>query len=314
MIDRRLFVGGVLGFSGLALSGCKGNKGTVTFASPTPVWWNAVPLIADKDGFLEKTALNVMSFNVTTGVDSRKAVVEGNAQLGIAATNAISTATDEQLKNIQILGSITQTSATVSVISRKPLSEITKTVIGYVAGTISEFYLIAYLRSVDQLEAYTSGSLKLVKLPPSNLVTAFMQGDIDTVVPWEPFGEQIRMLATDARQKIEIHRKLDLYKQQIYLIARRDVDSEIQTRMKKAMLDTCNYMTNNRPKIAATLESYFDFKKGFIGDSEIWDAVNYKFIDDKGVILEALQSDLQLAKLAGVAQVTNPTSLQSVIE
>ena len=264
--------------------------------------------------FYRKHGLDVMSFDVPTGVKSREAVVQGSAKLGIAAANAISTATDEQLAKIKILGSITQTSATVSIISREPIAQLdlNKATIGYVPGTISEFYLVAYLRSIGQLERYTSQSLKLIKLPPTSLITAFMEGDVTTVVPWEPFGEQIRILAADKKLEIDIFRQQELYRQQIYLISRRDAPAKVQDGIKRALKDSCDYIEKNRKSVAKKLEDDFKFKSGFLSNSDIWKSVSFKFIDDMNNIMSTLSGDLELAEIAEVAQIKDKNTLASL--
>src|SRR4051794_6394475 len=125
-----------------SLTGCDIDKTDVTFANPTPVWWNAVPIIAERHGFYASEKVNVVGFEVPNGVRSKQAIVDGNAQMGVASPNAIPTSTDLQLEKLRILASITQSNSTIALVSRKPVSEILNSRIGYVKGAISEFYLI----------------------------------------------------------------------------------------------------------------------------------------------------------------------------
>jgi len=310
MVTRRESVR-LLGAAGLvhALGACSpaSNKTDhpVTFASPAPVWWNAVPLIAEKHALYEGEHVKVDSFNVATGVKAKEAIVAGNAQIGVASPNAFSITTDRDLAKLRILGSITQSSSTVAIISRRPISEITRTRIGYVKGAISEFYLIAHLINTGQIDDYVSKKITLVALPPPGLLTAFEHGDIDSVSAWEPFASQIEALAKRRGEKVDVLRDPSLYIQHIFAVASEDALKTSRAsvdRVVTALRKACEYIEANRPTVGNELERFFQFPAGFLTGGSVWPTVSFKYNRDREVILAALRRDLELAQHARTAQ------------
>lgn len=301
MLDRRqiVFGGGLAATSLVFLSAC-GGETDVTFANPAPVWWNAVPLIAAERGFYAREGVNVLGFDVPTGVRSKQAIVDGNAQMGVASPNAISTSTDADLRHLKILATLTQSNSTVAILTRGAAADILNSRIGYVRGAISEFYLIAHLIKSGNLAAYRNHSLTLVDLPPPSLVTAFAHGDIDTAVAWEPFASQILQLPSD--RPITAIRDDSLYTQHIFALAHPALSPDLRGRVVTALSKSSEYITQNRAAVAADLERYFRFPARFLSGSDVWDKVNFRFSREKTPILAALNRDLVLAQEAGVAR------------
>jgi hypothetical protein len=305
--------GAALGFLTVPLAACVDGASTITFANPAPVWWNAVPLVAAQRGFYSAEGVTVLGFDVPTGVASKQAIIDGNAVMGVAAPNAISTSTDAELNRLKILGTLTQSANTIAILTRGLASNFLESRIGYVRGTVSEFYLIAYLAKIGQLERYHNGRLDLVNLPPPNLVTAFERRDIDTAVAWEPFGSQIQMLAS-SRGRIEIIRDETLYTQHIFALASSDLEHGVRDRVITALRKTAEFITANRPTVAADLERYFRFPSGFLSRGAIWPNVHFRFSQDRAPILQALNRDLDLAREAGVARSGGGPSFAALLD
>ena len=160
----------------LALAGCGKKKPALTFATSSPVWWNPVPIIAERRGALKDKGFDLKSLALENGAAVRQAVAAGRAQMGVASTSAFTTASDTELQAVRILASITRTSAMVSLLSRiADPSQMIRGRIGYTPGTISEFYLIAYLQKSLQIDLYARRELMLVSLDPAALVAAFQR-------------------------------------------------------------------------------------------------------------------------------------------
>jgi ABC-type nitrate/sulfonate/bicarbonate transport system substrate-binding protein len=285
-------------------AGCT-QKNAVTFANPSPVWWNAVPLIAARHGFYDAENVQVLGFDVPTGVRSKQAIVDGNAAMGVASPNAISTSTDAALGALRILASITQSNSTVAIIIRAG-HDLLNSRIGYVQGATSEFYLLAYLIQTGQLDAYRLGGngrrrLDLVNLAPPNLVTAFANRDIDVAVAWEPFASQIEMSAQGA-DPVRVIRDESLYTQHIFALSDRQIGPDPRQRVLKALRRAAEHISSNRAAVGAELEQFFQFPEGFLTRRPVWDKVNFRFSQNRDEVLAALNRDWNLAKGCGVAQ------------
>ena len=310
MISRRdgirLLGLGAIGASGLL--GCTRQPAAatqITFASPAPVWWNAVPLIAQSHHLY--SGVEVRTFDVPTGVRSKEAIVSGNAESGVASPNAFSATTDTDLAKLKVLASITRSSSTVSIISRRPITELAQTRIGIVQGAISEFYLIAHLIQTNQLDAYRTNRIVRVSLPPPGLVSAFANRDVDSVSAWEPFASQIIAVARDRDEEVHILRDPNLYTQHILALASTDALNSNAAGVQgllTGLREACTYIEENRPAVATELEQFFSFPSGFISEGEIWRDVAFDYNTDRSAIRAALLRDLELARLAGVAQAT----------
>lgn len=315
MHDRREVILGTTALAtGLAfgLGGCETHSTGVTFAAPTPVWWNAVPLIASSGGFYSRAGITVLEFDVPTGVRSKQAIVDGNAQMGVAATNAISTSTDAELRNLRILASITQARGTVAIVSHVPAVQLQHSSIGYVKGTISEFHLISFLMKQGNLGRYRANGLRLMNLSPPNLVTAFANGEVDAVVAWEPFASQAGMQSRGGRKPLTL-RDDSLYAQQIFLLASVHAAEESRNKVLGAIRDTCSYIQNNRREVAADLERRFKFPTGFLVNGPVWPNVRFAFQQDKEAIRQALNVDRALAREAGVAGNTGGPAVDTLL-
>lgn len=307
MLERRavLLGMGLVGFgAAFPLVGCSGAdpKSTVTFANPTPVWWNAVPLIAASRNLYEAEGVDVRAFDVPTGVKSKEAIVDGNAMMGVCSPNAISITQDDQLAGLRVLGSIMQSSSTVAIVAREPLSRLTALKIGYVPGATSEFYLIAFLQKAGLLNMYREGRLALTALSPPGLTIALAKKDVDAIVAWEPFATQGEAALREAGEPVFIDRDETLYTQHILVLAREGTDETASGKVLSALQHACKEISADRALAAAELEKFFKFPAGYLAESAVWDKVAFNFLADRDVILAALSRDLELAKIAGIAK------------
>ena len=309
MLERRSVLIGMssLGLgAAISLGGCgKADPGsTISFANPSPVWWNAVPLIAGRRKLYNAEAVTVQSFDVPTGVKSKDAIVDGNAIMGVCSPNAISTTADNQLQRLRILGSVMQSSSTVAIVSRRPLEELTTLRIGYVQGAISEFYLIAYLQKAGLLDNYREKRLKLTRLTPPVLTTALNKGDVDAIVAWEPFATQGEAALRQRSEPVFVIRDDALYTQHILILARDTADPVASRKVVRALKRACDEISANRNAAAEELENYFHFPAGYLSKSPVWKKVAFNFVTDSAVIRAALDRDLELAAIAGIAKAT----------
>jgi ABC-type nitrate/sulfonate/bicarbonate transport system substrate-binding protein len=292
------------------LDACSNNG--ITFASPTPVWWNAVPLIAQRHHCYEAEHVTVAEFEVPNGVRSKQAIAEGNADMGVASANAISTSTDSELMRLKILASITQSRSTLAIMSHAGADPLVGR-IGYAKGTISEFYLIAYLLKIGKIDLYRQKRLQLINLPPPNLVTAFVRGDIDTAVTWEPFASQISRSFRPPQAVSEI-RDEGLYAQHIFALSSTTTDVSKRNAVLKGLKRASDYINQHRTDVASELEHFFKFPPGFLLHSRAWQEVSFSFSTDHQLIVSGLEQDLALAREAGVAKTAGGQSFAHLLD
>jgi len=319
----------------LAVAGCNKKPPAFTFAVSSPVWWNPVPIVAERRAALKNKGFDLKTLSLESGAKVRQAVASGATAMGVASTNAFTTASDAELQNLRILASITHTSAMVAILARiaEP-GELMKGRIGYTPGTMSELYLIAFLQKSLQIELYSRKELLLVPLDPPGIVAAFQRGDIDVAVTWEPYASQIaagtvfmtpsisNVGQTDgegadavagppaapvsAQAPAEI-RDQSLYAQNIFVFAS---TSALQT--QKPQVDaalaglkaTCEWIGANRIQAARELEAVFRDQRISIAANPLWNTVAVEFNPSQTMIHEALLRDHQLGVLAGIGRAT----------
>ena len=284
------------------LTGCIREE-TVAFASPSPVWWNAVPVITALRGAFKRDPKGIRNFDVSTGVASKEAVVQGNADVGVCAANALATSSKEQLSKLAVLACITRSSGTVSMIAEGKRLDLPRSKIGYVKGTISEFYLISYLRQQKQLALYNKLDLKA--LPPFGVPPAFDKKDINVALPWEPFAETLIRACKKMNREILVIRDPTLYEQQILLVASQKALAEKRPRVEKfarLIQGTCAEIEGQRGDAASDLEKFFKFERGFISESDAWKQTSFYYVTDKKVIEKGLHQDFELAAIGGISQ------------
>lgn len=307
--------GSLLPAATVGLIGCQHPLYELVFANPAAVWWNAVPLLTSIRTKFNAKTFTIRSFDVPTGVKSKEAVIDGNADVGVCAANALATSTPQQLSQLVVLASITQSTGTVSLIAEGDHVDLEHSVIGYVKGTISEFYLISYLRQQNLLPLYSH--LQFKALPPVGVPTAFDRHDVRVAIPWEPFAETLILACHKSGRRITVVRDSRLYNQNILVVAARKALASKRTQLNEfsqIMKKTCDDIESNRAGTSRDLEKYFKFDSGFIGNSDPWSLTHYRYITDRGPIEEALEQDRTLAVIANLNQGNSSNDLRGLLD
>ncbi|MEK7509585.1 MAG: hypothetical protein AAB605_02630 [Patescibacteria group bacterium] len=166
---------------------------TLRFAEGSGVWWSDTQSrLARERDLYAKHNLQVVSFSVATGLESKNAVVQGNADVGIVASAPLVNSASKN-EEVIVLGSYMQSSELLSLVARERVYDRWwEQPIGYVPGTISEFYLFSYLKAKGLEDLYLSKKLNLVALTPSGIPTTFAKEDVGVAVIWEPFASQMK--------------------------------------------------------------------------------------------------------------------------
>jgi len=299
------------------LYGCSDTKreqekrDNLLFADAGTVWWTAPTIIARTHDLYSEEGLSVRAFDVTTGLASKNAVISGNADIGLVASTPLAIAASKKEKII-VLGSYIESSSLLAVISRiseikkNDLSHIKENLkrslnVGYVPQTISEFYLLQFLKSRNIINI--KNDFTKLALPPPSISIAFQKKDVNTVVIWEPFATQIvNPLKESAEEKLTVIRD-PLYTLRLYLITRPDVWNKKRTAVEKfvkAVMRAGEEIEKNQPAIRKEIEHYFNYPDGWL--EERWKDIDFSFKTDVETMKELILQDAQLAIESGILE------------
>jgi ABC-type nitrate/sulfonate/bicarbonate transport system substrate-binding protein len=165
----------------------KSPKYTVTIAvSKTPL---STPFYVAKaiDAF-DKTCVNVEFDEVIGGQKAFAKVINGEADFGTSSDSVIAF---QSLANRTFVthAMFVQSNNDVKLITR-PSANIDTAIelkgkrIGVTKGTASEYFLSTLLA----LEGLTTENVQLQHYKPDELVNAYIQNEVDAIVPWEPYA------------------------------------------------------------------------------------------------------------------------------
>jgi NitT/TauT family transport system substrate-binding protein len=192
MAMRRLSCLAVLLLFGLlAASGCQPNGERESRKSPIKVSlalaiapYSGLIAIADARGFFRECGLEVSAMTYRSGLEAVEALITGEAQMATAADLVMATKVldDPSLRAIASIG----TSAGSEIVARKdrniqkPL-DLKGKKIGFSPGTISEYYLDVFLLA----NTISSQEVNAVSIPPSGIVDAIVNGEVDAISSWD---------------------------------------------------------------------------------------------------------------------------------
>jgi len=157
---------------------------TITYAMPITV--AAIPsYVALKKGFWEEEGLQVQPQMFSAGRLALDALLGGNAEvMSVSETPLVHAIL--QGNDIAIVATVTEHHETKIIARvdrgiREPRDLIGKR-IATLPGTNSDYFLSVFLKK------HTIGldQVRIVNMPPPDMVTAFVQGSIDAYAAWEP--------------------------------------------------------------------------------------------------------------------------------
>jgi len=301
----RLRMSLVLIFAGLFLWGCGEDTESVDIAEAGTVWWNAPMFVAHEFYGSEDIALNVNAFNVPTGLDSKNAVVNGNADFGVVASTPLVNAALKEEK-IYVLGSYMRSDKLVGLIKPqgKNWEEVAGGDIYYTKGTISEFYMHKYLESTQN--STVGNGLNLINVGPPGITAALAnrEGDekIAAAFGFEPF---LAFANAELESPHEIDRDAG-YVLQSYIItsvATYEERPDAVERFVKAFALASEAITEGKPdgsseEWPAAIAAKLGIDEAAFKD--LWDDVDFTFTRDADQIEAVLMEEFRLAQRAGV--------------
>ena len=196
-----------IGFAGLTHRADAQGMTEVTFIVVNNLF-STPAFVAVENGYWTKQGLNVKIKLTSSGRQVTQSLQAGEAQFGHAAlstTTASARASGNMLKGVMPYYNASDHIAKAggrAIIARKdrgidpgnPKSMEGKK-IGYLKGSTNDVYLRAWFKR-EKLDITKS---ELVNVPVENMPITLVQGQVDAVVPWEPYTAQaVRELGTNA--------------------------------------------------------------------------------------------------------------------
>lgn len=294
-----LFIIGVFGAIYFQMGGeSKSPDRQITLAEPGSVWWNAPILVAGPDQFYEDAGVDVTRFEVTTGLASKNAVVQENADVGVSASTPLVVAASRD-EDLLVLGRYMLSTSLLGIITQD--QEINwKEKIGYVPATISELYLIAYLEKNNLLDLYTKKELNLVGFRPTGLKPAFVRKDVQSVVGFEPFISQI-LDAAESGNKFNLVKDEAIFSHAGFILTRRDVWEKKKDDVEaflSAIKAVSTQISQNEKEFQSKIEELFDYEKGWLDDT--FQKVDFSYSDKLVDVKPILEREAELAVRAGI--------------
>jgi ABC-type nitrate/sulfonate/bicarbonate transport system substrate-binding protein len=162
---------------------------------------NNVPMmVAAENGYWSELGLDVSVQVLDSGSQIARALLSGAADIGAgAATSAIplSRAAGNQLtlvgpyhNNPMVVNGVERAALIASSragITKDNPEKLAGKSIGVSVGSTSESYLRGYLKTVN----LTMADVRVVNLAVPDMSVALQQGNVDAVVPWEPYVSEI---------------------------------------------------------------------------------------------------------------------------
>jgi sulfonate transport system substrate-binding protein len=164
-------------------------KPTVTVAvSKTPL--SAPFYIAEAQGFFNDTCVNVVLNEVNGGKKSFEQVMQSKADFGTSSDSVI--AFKGLVRNDFVnLATFVSSDNDVKLIMRgndnaDKSSPLMGKIIGVTKGAAGDYFLSTYLA----LESVDPETITVIDLAVDHLVPALISGQVDAIVPWEPYAYQ----------------------------------------------------------------------------------------------------------------------------
>lgn len=293
----------------------------LTFADASTVWWTAPTIIAKTENLYKKRGLAVKAFDVTTGLESKNAVLNGKADVGLVASTplAIGAVRNEQ---ILVLGIYVASKNLITLLSevnidgspcvknnKKCAALIDQLTTVYVPGTISEFYFLEYLKKHNLMSFWDKIKLHSLKVNPPAIPDAFgstvNKRKINTAVIWEPFASVIRKSYAATGQELPQQQSdADLYELTLYLITTPEVWGKKKSAILKfvgAVAEADKLLSDQSDIFRTKIEQHYKYSPGWLQDK--WGDVAFKYDTSKDRIKALLEKDASLAIETGLITV-----------
>lgn len=153
----------------------------------SPATYSALLAVADENGYFEKAGLDLSMDIYSSGKEALEAVRRGEAMVATAADIAFSAHILED-PSLRVLASIGTNTGSQIVARRdrniQKISDLAGKKIGYSSGTVSDYFLYAFLITEDIPVDKTT----LVDIAPDRQAAAIISGEVDAVSAFEIYA------------------------------------------------------------------------------------------------------------------------------
>lgn len=167
----------------------------VRYALPEKsTWWVAPSMLASKWGMFRKVRVDVREESWPTGKRALQALFEDRADIAyVAGPPVVRNAYDHA--PLLVVAQTMSSNRIVHLLRQNDRADDWfKYPIGLARNTISEFYLISYLKKLGKLDLYRDGALQLVDRPnvEGNFIS-LLQNSTEAILLFEPFASLVNM-------------------------------------------------------------------------------------------------------------------------
>ena len=149
-------------------------------------------VIARDKGFFRDAGLDADIKYFPSGGDLMGAFVGGSISFGSAGATPVLTILSRPFP-LKIIAQMSDISGAQQILVKQPVNNLDALrgkKIGLLRGTASE----ALFNSAVKAYNFDAGSVQLVNMGPTEMITTFVRGDVDAVVLWEPHSTKARKL------------------------------------------------------------------------------------------------------------------------
>ena len=149
-------------------------------------------VIARDKGFFRDAGLDADIKYFPSGGDLMGAFVGGSVSFGSAGATPVLTVLSRPFP-LKIIAQMSDISGAQQILVKKSVNNLDALrgkKIGLLRGTASE----ALFNSAVKAYNFDAGSVQLVNMGPTEMITTFVRGDVDAVVLWEPHSTKARKL------------------------------------------------------------------------------------------------------------------------
>lgn len=261
--------------------------------------------IALAKAYFAREGLDVAFQPYPSGKDALNAVLQGKADLGIAAEIPIMFA-GLRGEKVSVIATIAASDKNTMIIARKDRGisspdDLKGKKIGIPLGTASQFFVDIFLTS----HRIPRESVSVVSLKPEEVVDALVKGDVDAISTWNPHDYRARkeLGATAVAFYGE-----GIYRTTVDIVAAPNLVKEKPETVKKvlrALVKASNFMVQNPEESIQLTAEQTKMDKAVIGDS--WNQYSFAVTLDQSLLM-TLEDQARWAiknKLTEATQVPN---------
>lgn len=279
---------------------------TVRLAEAGSVWWSSAPtLVMSTKGNLNSPGMVLEKFDVLTGLASKNAVVQGNADIGVVSSSPLVMAIAAG-EPVVVLGSYMRSSHLFAIIHAMPEQQATihdlPVPVGFVKGTNSETYVREYLRrygSPGDLERLDGNS---VALRANGILPSFTSGSVATVSIWEPIASEVIDASQEGRgQDVRVIRDPDIYENWAFFVTSADTWNRRRPELLEFMASArvaAEFIRENPGDARELVEDHYGYKAGWLKNT--WDNVDFELVTERDRLAGALTREAELLRAHGM--------------